>query len=673
MVRVQINNEFLDNKELNNFALTLGVGDIGQINSRQGSFTTSFKIPSTKKNNRLLGFPNLVNNNNLASFVTNKLDCIVYQGGNILISGFLRIKDYDSKKKEYSATFFGDNVDWFEEIKDKSLLDIDYTRFNHNWNEAEIINSWTNTWQDGYIYPIINYGDKTSTTNWTVDQFPVAIFNKQIVKLIFEDIGYTVTGSFWDNNVDFEKDITPYSGNDYSSNAVYLDKGEVKRQNQFYSQGYINGTELLAGAEEKILFEPLSEDFLNAGFFDSIRYDYVAQQYVVARDFLYNVDSWWVQRDGAAPSDINRIRQTDVFFKINGVEQPSGNYNLVQGDTVEWFIRNNGPDDLEIETFFLPNGYLREFYMSGQIDVANQFVVGDDVSISAAIPDINQGDFIKDVLFRYGVFVQTDFNAKEVSLFTLDDIVLKIPQAVNWGDKLDLKDGFKSLYGNNIKGYGRVNKIEYQEDDKDDKLTNFKSKNGFNLGRGDLVINNEFYTGEKTLYTSPFAPTTTEQTANQFDYQCPYIPNNQDDGLKPRTLRINGLYSLPDIGGPASITIGATSGIDEVAHAWFILYDLGNGNELTGRSLWYEPFVEEKKRNFPNDSLLIRNYETIRELLNNPVLTRAKFKLNDVDILNLDFSVPVYLPQTHSYYYINKITQYKADGSTTRVELIKIA
>jgi hypothetical protein len=48
--------------------------------------------------------------------------------------------------------------------------------------------------------------------------------------------------------------------------------------------------------------------------------------------------------------------------------------------------------------------------------------------------------------------------------------------------------------------------------------------------------------------------------------------------------------------------------------------------------------------------------------------------LNDLDIESIDFLVPIWIEtQVDSgWYYINEISQYKGDGSTTKVNLVKI-
>ena len=70
MIKYRINGEFLDlfnNKK--DFAVTKQVSKIGEINLRHGDFSTSFKIPLTSNNARILRYvPELNNYTDVDSF-----------------------------------------------------------------------------------------------------------------------------------------------------------------------------------------------------------------------------------------------------------------------------------------------------------------------------------------------------------------------------------------------------------------------------------------------------------------------------------------------------------------------------------------------------------------------------------------------------------------------------
>ena len=73
------------------------------------------------------------------------------------------------------------------------------------------------------------------------------------------------------------------------------------------------------------------------------------------------------------------------------------------------------------------------------------------------------------------------------------------------------------------------------------------------------------------------------------------------------------------------------------------------------------------------DTSILKKYYDFKSLiLNKPVLVKAYVKLNEVDIINLDFNKPKILSVdgVSFYFLLNKINQYKGDGSSTECELL---
>jgi hypothetical protein len=74
------------------------------------------------------------------------------------------------------------------------------------------------------------------------------------------------------------------------------------------------------------------------------------------------------------------------------------------------------------------------------------------------------------------------------------------------------------------------------------------------------------------------------------------------------------------------------------------------------------------------NTLLDKYYSLQSRILNNPIFLSINLNLKDIDIEKIDFLTPIWLETQldSGYYYINEISQYKGDGSTTRVNLVKI-
>ena len=51
---------------------------------------------------------------------------------------------------------------------------------------------------------------------------------------------------------------------------------------------------------------------------------------------------------------------------------------------------------------------------------------------------------------------------------------------------------------------------------------------------------------------------------------------------------------------------------------------------------------------------------------------RAFFRLDSVDIQNLDFTLPIYVSKFNAYFYLNKIVEFTGKDQVTEVEMVKI-
>ena len=74
------------------------------------------------------------------------------------------------------------------------------------------------------------------------------------------------------------------------------------------------------------------------------------------------------------------------------------------------------------------------------------------------------------------------------------------------------------------------------------------------------------------------------------------------------------------------------------------------------------------------NALLGKNFNLFGRILNNPITIPIHFNLNELDIQNYEPLTPIYLDFSldSGFYYLEEISQYKGDGSTTKCNLVKI-
>ena len=210
--------------------LTFSIKDIQQPDKVKSSFSKTIKLPGSKAINDKLNFIFEVNSD--STFNPNlKLDATYFQNDIAVFSGFIQLKDIHKKdynQVEYSVVLFGETANIFRELGNKFLndtgmnwqeLDHDYTRVNqeNSWDTSYILNGAVTPFAlgEGYVYPMINYGNDTNINVYNVNEMFPAVYAKEYVDRMFLDAGYTYTSNFFNASL-FRHLIIPFNGKEFS-------------------------------------------------------------------------------------------------------------------------------------------------------------------------------------------------------------------------------------------------------------------------------------------------------------------------------------------------------------------------------------------------------------------------------------------------------------------------
>ena len=160
--------------EVKNFPLTLtsSIADIRDISNRSGSFSITFKVPSTKANDDLLEHMYLSSKKNYQDMDAEK-DARIRVNGMDIETGRLIITRMKaggkSKSSDYSFKFFGNNMDWVLKMRGKTAQDLPYLDTSLTYSSANIISSWSNSGgSDNPVYALINRGP--TDRDWEVSK-----------------------------------------------------------------------------------------------------------------------------------------------------------------------------------------------------------------------------------------------------------------------------------------------------------------------------------------------------------------------------------------------------------------------------------------------------------------------------------------------------------------------
>ena len=280
-------------------------------------------------------------------------------------------------------------------------------------------------------------------------------------------------------------------------------------------------------------------------------------------------------------------------------------------------------------------------------------------------PKIKQKDFLNDLIKRYNLYIQVDpTNERLLILDTRPDFYNKVLN-LDWTKKKDFssEDEITLLAELQFKEMLFTMKSDNDEFNKD-----YTAKTGDILGQYKYTFGNEFVKGDKKI-ESPFSPTPLVKTA--FNAVVPAL-SPQDPKVNPRVLYWGGLISTP-----------------YVNFTWLLK---GTGQQQFYTQYPYaghfdNPFAPTLDIHFgtpdymyysdygvlPTDTMYETYWSDYVDSIEDGKLVKSKFYLDEYDIRLIKDNFWAKIFVLDSYYYVNKIIDYKPlENGVTQVELLKI-
>jgi len=207
-----------------------------------GIGSQTFNLPGTKKNNKFFNYAYTVSALDIPGFY-NTIPCQVLLNGETLLIGRLQLMEVITSEDGYVDynVQVSDTVVQFEEALDGLLIkNADFSAYNHTFNVPNIISSWSDNLLSGSIfYPLAEYGGQNETNGlsfatfatgssallpttraWDIgahpyqaEQFLPAIKAKDLLTVIFDQVGFRYTGSFTETE-DFQQTYVLPKGQD---------------------------------------------------------------------------------------------------------------------------------------------------------------------------------------------------------------------------------------------------------------------------------------------------------------------------------------------------------------------------------------------------------------------------------------------------------------------------
>ena len=541
MDRVQIEIQDSDNSILGvlevgnvkNFplSLTTSIADLRDITTRSGSFSVSFKVPSTKENDSLLEHIYLSDQKNYKDFDAEK-DCVIRVNGLDIESGKVQITKINSLGRadanSYSFKFFGNNMGWVLKMKGKKTKDLPYLDKTLVYGDTEVQASWLEEGgNDEPVYSVINRGERIDPDMVNVSDLRADYFALDYLRSAFNMVGYNFQSDHFEST-DQKKLYIPFFGKNWkieqdeiddafanvklTSNTTNIDltipfapvvngkifsiqtlltnecsSVSIVPPNQFYtsagssaSGSYTEITDTGNNFSGGSYTVPQDGFYKVSGFFQTNYYYYTSTPEIISGQLSLGV-THYILINGTTSHLLNTTssalvpnaptipyRQSENFYR------ESNSIFLSAGDTIQAYSLFSGSNNGAITSSTI----LASMYHGGgtwvKFELLEDMEEGDSFNWAEKSDDeIAVFDIVMDIFKTFNCYVRTNQATKTVYAEPRDNFYKPLSDAVN---KTDAIDGNKQLtLEYNSKTYKDNHQYSYANDSNDAYL-NEKNK-----------------------------------------------------------------------------------------------------------------------------------------------------------------------------------------------------
>jgi hypothetical protein len=228
----------LDTFSDENIKISNNVLDLFDLGEIPGTYTQTLTLPGTKVNNSFFEHyydisvwePDIFNTNQV-------VEAYLDFDGFYLVNGYLQLNKVNVLQNKfvdsYEVTLFGIISNFSIDTRASFLTDLtSLAQYNHTSSWYNISESWNRDLFNGdIVYPMAEYGQQIYYSNinflgiddnegsLSVQDYKPAIRVKKVFDAIFNEFGYTYTGSFW--NQPFLDDVYMICNNNLRAPVFY--------------------------------------------------------------------------------------------------------------------------------------------------------------------------------------------------------------------------------------------------------------------------------------------------------------------------------------------------------------------------------------------------------------------------------------------------------------------
>ncbi len=687
---IEVNNNVLGDLDIVSItdfplAITKGIVNLDNLKARTGTYTKTFKVPSTKNNVNLLSNVDNINSRKDYRDALNRKPCVVYVNGGAIEQGFIQVSKVFNgfELDSFELVFFGNNIDWVKKASEQKLSSLTY-RSNTQVYDVDSIETANFSDVDTYDhnYPYISRGGNQGANTAQVRDFYPCFYIKGLLETGLNALGWNINSDFLNN--DDIKTLTADLNGDMRVNKDVVDDSKT-RATTTGDQIFYQGT------PEKMIFQndstPPNKDV--NGNYNNATGIYTAPstgRYNIT--FSLNTDNWFENSSSVSINAKMCVGTGDTFRVDTFVKDDVSKSVITTSAQTTTFNLSAVAIAGELITIFIdytPFSFASEYGTSKigtyfNIQRSSVLEEGDDFSLNEIIPaNIKLLDVINDITRMFNLYYWTDINTKTIYIEPRDTFFKAPSEAIDWTNKLDISKKNEIDY---VRSYKRDIVFSYKDVNNDEWLKKWQDTNKRVYAKYTHTLPERF--GEGTteikldLFSASYAHVATEVT--------PIQGSSFNSNLSPTTLKYWNEY-LTNIGDVPSKRIESynprifffEAGFQTSLDGTQRLYNLNNS---TTNFIPYGVFQDYNNTTSPrnlsftgDDGLFSSHYSNMLKNIEEGGRFVGYFNLSSTDIKNLDFRKLVYLDyplNVRGYYLVEVVSDYKPVLNTlTKVSLFK--
>ena len=456
-------------------SLTKSFEEITDFSTRKSTFTKTFSIPQTKKNNDFFKSCFMVNSSNFGESLV--VNVVVKYGGSDVFNGQLRVNKIINEREGGSyEVFLTETIpDLSLSLQEIKITELDFTGLTHQLNYDNIVSTWSYSGgsYENYtgltgtiLYPLAHYGydgdqyyspfsgGSTGFTNvnypLSPNQFAPWLNVKYLVDNMFNKIGFTYTSDFFDDDYFTGLFVLAKANNNMGGS---VSSGGTENQNVFrasdnryfvdfadgnfdtdYEKGFILRNEEndpLNIFSQSVSFQNRGHFFTTAvageykfkfGFKASVRFSYLPATYLNVA--IKDVDDGTIYTQVQGLAILNLSQETSYGDLYLNATIPAGRRVAV------WYSRQSTGGDPTAELYFHEAYW--ELWLSPILATSDNILLQDNLP-----QELTCLDFFKGLIQHFNLVVIP--TAEKSVLIDTWNNYFSTGRVLDWSQKLDLQ------------------------------------------------------------------------------------------------------------------------------------------------------------------------------------------------------------------------------------------